>query len=140
MGIFSFHNAMFQNIFQVPDQASTSGQIKVDKLSPGESIINKVYIDFGDSKRATEWVVTKRDGKKVTITIEAPMGEQIEPITMTEEQFMNGVLRMSGMNEHCGNLKAPLRQEDLYAVANCNSVNGSEVCIFKLNFFKSTTS
>ncbi|KAK6106243.1 Adaptin N terminal region family protein [Brugia pahangi] len=107
-------------------QVSTSDQIKVDRLSPGENVIKKVYIDFGDSKRASEWVISARDANEVTITIEAPMGEQIEPIIMTEEQFINGILRLSGMNEHCGNLKEPLRPEELYTVANCTNVNGSE--------------
>uniref|UniRef100_A0A1I8EB67 AP-3 complex subunit beta n=1 Tax=Wuchereria bancrofti TaxID=6293 RepID=A0A1I8EB67_WUCBA len=107
-------------------QVSTSDQIKVGRLSPGENVIKKVYIDFGDSKRASEWVISARDANEVTITIEAPMGEQIEPIIMTEEQFINGILRLSGMNEHCGNLKEPLRPEELYTVANCTNVNGSE--------------
>lgn len=111
---------------------STSDQIKINGLSPGESITKKVYIDFGDSKRASEWVISARDANEVSVTIEAPVGEQIEPITMTEEQFINGVLRLSGMNEHCGNLKEPLRPEDLYAVANCINVTGSEVCFFNL--------
>uniref|UniRef100_A0A0R3RPX4 AP-3 complex subunit beta n=1 Tax=Elaeophora elaphi TaxID=1147741 RepID=A0A0R3RPX4_9BILA len=111
---------------KVRDPGSTNGQIKVDRLSPGESIVEKVYIDFGDSKRACEWVIATRDADEVTVIIEAPMGEQIEPITMTEEQFINGILRLSGMNEHCGNLKEPLRPEQLYAVANCTNVTGSE--------------
>ncbi|CAG9540238.1 unnamed protein product [Cercopithifilaria johnstoni] len=108
------------------DQVLTSGRIKVGRLSPRESIVEKVYIDFGDSKRASEWVISALDANEVTIIIEAPMGEQIEPITMTEEQFINGILRLSGMNEHCGNLKEPLRPEQLYAVANCTNVTGSE--------------
>ncbi|VDO29317.1 unnamed protein product [Onchocerca flexuosa] len=112
---------------KIKDQMSTNDQIKVGKLSPGESIIKKTYIDFGDSKRASEWVIKAEDTSEVTVTIEAPMGEQIEPITMTEEQFINGILRLSGMNEHCGNLKQPLRPEELYAVANCTNVTGSEV-------------
>ncbi|VDK64530.1 unnamed protein product [Onchocerca ochengi] len=112
---------------KVKDQVSISDQIKVGKLSPGESIIKKIYIDFGDSKRASEWIISAEDASEVAVTIEAPMGEQIEPITMTEEQFINGVLRLSGMNEHCGNLKEPLRPEELYAVANCTNVTGSEV-------------
>ncbi|MCP9258039.1 AP-3 complex subunit beta-2 [Dirofilaria immitis] len=112
---------------KVKDHVSTSDQIKVGKLLPGENIIKKVYIDFGDSKRASEWVISAQDASEVTVTIEAPMGEQIEPITMTEEQFINGILRLSGMNEHCGNLKEPLRPEELYAVANCTNVTGSKV-------------
>ncbi|VDK68141.1 unnamed protein product [Litomosoides sigmodontis] len=108
------------------DQVLASDQIKVDRLSPGESVIKKVHIDFGDSKWASEWVVKTLNGNEVTVIIEAPMGEQIEPIRMTEEQFINGILRLSGMNEHCGNLKEPLRPEQLYAVANCTNVTGSE--------------
>ncbi|EFO26671.1 hypothetical protein LOAG_01807 [Loa loa] len=111
---------------KVIDQASTGDQIKVSRLSPGESVIKKAYIDFADSKRASEWVISARDTNEIIISIEAPMGEQIEPITMTEEQFINGILRLSGMNEHCGNLKEPLRPEELYAVANCTNVNSSE--------------
>lgn len=124
--IFFFHNV--GNVFQAINQVSTSDHIKVSRLSPGESVIKKVYIDFGDSKRASEWVIRTLNGNEITVIIEAPMGEQIEPIRMTEEQFINGILRLSGMNEHCGNLKGPLKPEQLYAVANCTNVTGSEVC------------
>lgn len=82
--------------------------------------------------RASEWVISTLDAKEVTVIVEAPMGEQIEPIRMTEEQFINGILRLSGMNEHCGNLKRPLNSEQLYAVANCTNVIDSEVCLFNL--------
>ncbi|VBB27004.1 unnamed protein product [Acanthocheilonema viteae] len=117
---------------KVIDEMSTSNQVKVGRLSPGESIVKKVYIDFGDSKRAFEWIISTLDANEVTVIIEAPMGEQIEPIMMTEEQFINGILRLSGMNEHCGNLKKSLRSEELYAVANCTNVTGSEVCFSNL--------
>lgn len=96
-------------------------------LPATEEVINKVYIDFGDSKRAFDWVISAQGASDMLVSIEAPMGEQIEPIAMSEEQFINGVLRLSGMNEHCGNLKKPLKKEELYEIANCTNVTGSEV-------------
>uniref|UniRef100_A0A915PPW8 AP-3 complex subunit beta n=1 Tax=Setaria digitata TaxID=48799 RepID=A0A915PPW8_9BILA len=111
----------------IKDQTLADNQVKVAELSPGENIIKKVYIDFGDSKRASEWVISAQDGNEVLVSIEAPMGEQIEPIMMTEEQFISGVSRLSGMNAHSGSLKESLKPEELYTVANCTSVAGSKI-------------
>lgn len=64
------------------------------------------------------------------------MGEQIEPITMTEEQFINSVLKLTGMNEHSGKLVKPFKSEELYMIANCTNVTGSEVRLYLRSFFK----
>ncbi|VDN45800.1 unnamed protein product [Gongylonema pulchrum] len=111
----------------------TSGSVEVEELPPGDETVKKIAIDFGDSKRSFDWVINAQNtGNDVTVTIEAPMGEQIEPLAMSEEQFINAVLRLSGMQEHCGHLKKPLKPNELYEIANCTNVTGSEVGFFKI--------
>ncbi|VDM95160.1 unnamed protein product [Thelazia callipaeda] len=113
------------------NQMSTSGQIVLEELSPGESVIKKIHIDFGDSKGTSEWLLSAENNQEMTISIEAPMGEQIEPVLITEEQFINRILCLSGLNDHCGKLERPLKPDELYAVANCSSVTGSEASLLQ---------
>ncbi|KHN77926.1 AP-3 complex subunit beta-1 [Toxocara canis] len=103
----------------------TSGALQLGKVDAKSELLERIYIDFGDSKRSSEWLLEADGSGCRTIVIDAPMGEQIEPIIMNEQQFDDAVALLSGMNEHSAQIAVPIVPQQLYTVANCASVEGS---------------
>lgn len=64
---------------------------KIESLEVGKTIVSTIGIDFNDSTQGVkiqiEWK-TEIERKKHTITINANIGEQIRPVTMSESLFL----------------------------------------------------
>uniref|UniRef100_F1KVB7 AP-3 complex subunit beta n=1 Tax=Ascaris suum TaxID=6253 RepID=F1KVB7_ASCSU len=103
----------------------TSGALQLGVVGAKGELLERVSIDFGDSRRTSEWILNADKSDFKTITIDAPMGEQIEPISMDEQQFDGAIARLSGMNEHSAQVGTVIVPQRLYAIANCTAVNGS---------------
>uniref|UniRef100_A0A915AWJ6 Uncharacterized protein n=1 Tax=Parascaris univalens TaxID=6257 RepID=A0A915AWJ6_PARUN len=103
----------------------TSGALHLGVVDAKGELRERVSIDFGDSRRTSEWILDADNGDFKTVTIDAPVGEQIEPISMDEQQFDETIAHLSGMNEHSAQVGTVIIPQRLYAIANCTAVNSS---------------
>lgn len=113
----------------------TSKKFSVSVLSPKQSCLERIHIDFGDSKKVSEWSLESCNDNKLrnSFKLEAPMGEQLEPILLSEAKFVNLAAGLSGMSEYSAKLGRRLEANDLYQVANCAPVERSQVRILVMN-------
>lgn len=101
-------------------------------MEPKQVHTERIHVDFGDSKKASEWQLSSAVVNSVEnkFEVEAPMGEQLEPIVMNEEKFVNLASGLNGMNECTLSLGRKLSPEDLFHIANCASIDCSQVFFF----------
>uniref|UniRef100_A0A158R5Y3 AP-3 complex subunit beta n=1 Tax=Syphacia muris TaxID=451379 RepID=A0A158R5Y3_9BILA len=106
----------------------TSGKFIIHSLEPKQVHTERIHVDFGDSKKASEWQLSSAVVNSVEnkFEVEAPMGEQLEPIVMNEEKFVNLASGLNGMNECTLSLGRKLSPEDLFHIANCASIDCSQ--------------
>lgn len=107
----------------------TSGVLKIGELGSESEKFERIFIDFGDSGRSSEWVLKTDDNTSVTLTIEAPIGEQMYPIIMNIEQFNESAAQLTGLNEHIVPMKIILKPQQLLEFINCANIIGSEVSV-----------
>lgn len=94
-------------------------------------------IDFGDSGNCSEWTLywDYSDHKRYDFKVDAPFGEQIEPIDLSTSEFELHRAQLTGMHQIAQRLgQKPSRVQQIYKVANCKKIKDSEVCIYILKF------
>jgi Clathrin-adaptor complex-3 beta-1 subunit C-terminal len=130
-----------------------SGQANVFGLQPGEHRMLTVGVDFGDSARPSEWTVSLVDRlntlntcgtvglqvtwltKKYDLQLEAPVGEQLEPIDLSGEVFeaQRASPRMAGMHQlkkSLSGVRDPGQlARELFKAVNCKPVKDLRVCM-----------
>jgi len=78
---------------------------QIDLLEPEKTSTAVLGIDFKESTQGAKleflWE-TELDAKKQMVTISAPVGELIRPVTMSEARFISEQGKLRGMNEHEG--------------------------------------
>ncbi|CAJ0963897.1 unnamed protein product, partial [Mesorhabditis belari] len=109
-----------------PEEMDTNGERKIVSLSAGASVSLKIGADFGDSGRKSEWTLTRDGGDGRKIDLEVPLGEQLQPVKMSESEALNERKRLSGLNRHQISIDTEWTSEQVLAVANLHQ-SGDEL-------------
>lgn len=62
------------------------GTLECESLAPSQGISTVIGIDFADTTQAFSFELVA-DERKHNVSIVAPVGEQLQPITITSDQF-----------------------------------------------------
>lgn len=97
-GILSIH---------VPDKKSGSIEIKgfpeIATLAPNATIQVTVGIDYSESTQPAKFEL-KTSKNTYTVTIKAPVGEIVQPVAISEGEFISEQNKLKGMNENTGTI------------------------------------
>ncbi|KHJ91054.1 adaptin region [Oesophagostomum dentatum] len=89
-----------------PEEFDVKGETQVDSLQAGKSCSLDVSIDLNDSLRRVEWNLSNKSNETGRmVSIEVPVGEQVQPIRLADEEVEKERHRMGGLNRHSASLK-----------------------------------
>ncbi|KAG8440343.1 hypothetical protein GDO86_006189 [Hymenochirus boettgeri] len=71
---------------------------EIESLSPGESLTVIMGIDFCDSTQAANFQICTHT-RQFYVSIQPPVGELMEPVFMSENEFKKEQCKLTGMNE-----------------------------------------
>ncbi|KAJ1363150.1 hypothetical protein KIN20_022942 [Parelaphostrongylus tenuis] len=102
-----------------PPDFDVKKEFEVIDIPAGASHNLCVSVDLGDSVRRVEWNLSRKTNETGrTISIEVPIGEQVQPIRLTVEEMEKERRRMSGLNRHSAELSTPVSEDDVLPVIN----------------------
>ncbi|EYB97514.1 hypothetical protein Y032_0140g2187 [Ancylostoma ceylanicum] len=103
---------------------------KVSSLDAGKSCSLDVYIDLNDSLRRVEWTLSNETNESErTVPIEVPVGEQVQPIRLADEEVEKERHRMGGLNRHSASLNAAVPSDAVLSAINAHQMqNGYFTC------------
>uniref|UniRef100_A0A914WCZ3 AP-3 complex subunit beta n=1 Tax=Plectus sambesii TaxID=2011161 RepID=A0A914WCZ3_9BILA len=123
---FENHSAIpFESIKLVdkklPVGLSVSGFDDSVALAPGKSVSVMLGVDFADTTQdavlSVEVSQSDESGpRRLTLTIQAPVGEQLEPVLLSQQQFKAEQSKLSGLNETSGKFKSSIAIDDVKAI------------------------
>lgn len=116
----------------LPCNLLTSGPAILTGLNEGERRRVTLGIDFADSAQTSEWTIKWSNGEKMAqFQVQAPYGEQIEPIELSSEIFLEKRAKLGGMNKVQKKItKAPdsFTARQLFELCNCKQIIGLKFC------------
>ncbi|KAF7625922.1 AP-3 complex subunit beta [Meloidogyne graminicola] len=106
----------------------TSGPITLNGLGEGERRRITIGIDFNDSAQISEWTVKwANDERNVKFEIQAPYGEQIEAVQMSQNDFLKQRAKLIGMNQiKINNIQIAsdvVLSREVYKICNCKQIS-----------------
>ncbi|XGW20072.1 hypothetical protein V3C99_003697 [Haemonchus contortus] len=131
---FHLHNGTEEAIegikFSPPEGFDIKGSTEIDTLPAGASHVLDLSVDLGDSLRRVEWRLSRNFNETGrSVSIEVPIGEQVQPIRIPDEEVEKERRRMSGLNRHSAALSSPVGGEDIVKVVNAYRMpNGVFLC------------
>ncbi|XP_072167067.1 AP-3 complex subunit beta-2-like isoform X2 [Diadema setosum] len=84
----------------------------ITNLSVGQSTTAILGVDFRDTTQPANFEICT-ESRKFSVTVKAPIGELLQPTTMSEREFLSQQSKLTGMNEHSdkGDIGAAHREE-----------------------------
>ncbi|VDL78095.1 unnamed protein product [Nippostrongylus brasiliensis] len=116
--------------FAPPGDFDVKGSLEIEPLAAGASRILNVSVDLGDSLRRVEWKLSRNTSETVrSVAIEVPIGEQVQPIRIPDEEVEKERRRMGGLNRHSAAISHPVSGDDVVTVINAYRMpNGMFTC------------
>ncbi|EPB66627.1 adaptin region [Ancylostoma ceylanicum] len=109
--------------FSPPEGFDAKGQMEVSSLDAGKSCSLDVYIDLNDSLRRVEWTLSNETNESErTVPIEVPVGEQVQPIRLADEEVEKERHRMGGLNRHSASLNAAVPSDAVLSAINAHQM------------------
>ncbi|KAK6729555.1 hypothetical protein RB195_006539 [Necator americanus] len=116
--------------FCPPKSFDVKGEMEISSLPAGKFCSLDVYVDLNDSLRRVEWNLsseTNETGR--TVPIEVPVGEQVQPIRLVEEEAEKERHRMGGLNRHSAPVNVTVSDDAILSVINAHQMkNGYFTC------------
>lgn len=113
-----------------PEGFDVKGNLEIESLPAGETHIMDVSVDLGDSLRQVEWKLS-RSANEVgrSVAIEVPIGEQVQPIRIPDEEVEKERRRMGGLNRHSATIPSQVSGDDVVTSINAYRMpNGIFTC------------
>ncbi|CAJ0593952.1 unnamed protein product [Cylicocyclus nassatus] len=113
-----------------PEDSDAKGAMEISSLRAGESTSVVISIDLNDRLRQVEWRLssTLNDSGR-SMPIEVPVGEQVQPIRLADEEVEKERRRMGGLNRHTVPLAGKVDSEAVLAMINAHEMpNGYFTC------------
>ncbi|KJH51580.1 adaptin region [Dictyocaulus viviparus] len=83
-----------------------------------------VSVDLGDSLRRVEWILSRSANESGrNIIVEVPLGEQVQPIRISDEEVEKERRRMSGLNRHSATLVYSVSGDEILTVINAHRMS-----------------
>ncbi|XP_077989441.1 AP-3 complex subunit beta-2-like [Glandiceps talaboti] len=79
---------------------------EVQSLGVGQSVNTSMGVDYCDTTQPAHFEICT-ESRKFTVTINAPVGELLQPISMSENEFLKHQSKLRGMNENTGKTEIP---------------------------------
>ncbi|XP_033634375.1 AP-3 complex subunit beta-2-like isoform X1 [Asterias rubens] len=79
---------------------------EVTNLGVGKSVSVTLGIDYGDTTQPANFEICT-ETRKFSVSIKAPVGELLQPISMNESDFLLQQSKLTGMNENSDNITIP---------------------------------
>ncbi|KAF0294122.1 AP-3 complex subunit beta-1 [Amphibalanus amphitrite] len=76
----------------------------VSLLAPGGTVGSTLGVDFRDSTHAARFDIVTGGGRTVPVSLAAPLGEILRPVTMSDDLFQRRRAQLRGMNEAGGSV------------------------------------
>ncbi|WKX91618.1 hypothetical protein Q1695_009998 [Nippostrongylus brasiliensis] len=116
--------------FAPPGDFDVKGSLEIESLAAGTSRILNVSVDLGDSLRRVEWKLSRNTSETVrSVAIEVPIGEQVQPIRIPDEEVEKERRRMGGLNRHSAAISHQVSGDDVVTVINAYRMpNGMFTC------------
>ncbi|XP_043235476.1 AP-3 complex subunit beta-2-like isoform X1 [Amphibalanus amphitrite] len=76
----------------------------VSLLAPGGTVGSTLGVDFRDSTHAARFDIVTGGSRTVPVSLAAPMGEILRPVTMSDDLFQRRRAQLRGMNEAGGSV------------------------------------
>lgn len=91
---------------------------EIDSLGKGATATVVFSINFNDTTQPAKFELCTQD-QKFNVSITAPVGELIQPHTMSEGEFTTQQGKLGGMNENSGTVKLPENKQDSSSICKC---------------------
>ncbi|XP_075234069.1 adaptor related protein complex 3 subunit ruby [Lycorma delicatula] len=98
----------------------------VSLLSPGSTAIGTIGVAWNDSTQPVTFQLIWEEGN-AQVTIRAPVGELLKPVTMPEHLFLSEQGKLKGMNEHTAQLNTVVRDNKVITQKVVETANVSSV-------------
>ncbi|XP_050533343.1 AP-3 complex subunit beta-1 isoform X2 [Daktulosphaira vitifoliae] len=117
-------------LIQKSSDLSIHNSVPVIQLLPGSVVLGALGIDFKDSTQPLVmevfWYLSGME-RKSDIIFRAPMGELLQPLAISEEEFLNEQAKLKGMNEHVAKVSPYNKNTNvlkaIFEVANVTNVS-----------------
>ncbi|XP_063432328.1 AP-3 complex subunit beta-2-like isoform X1 [Mytilus trossulus] len=91
---------------------------EIDSLGEGATTTAVFSINFNDTTQPAKFDLCTTD-QKFNVSITAPVGELLQPHTMSEGEFTSQQGKLGGMNENSGTVKLPENKRDSASICKC---------------------
>ncbi|CAC5376615.1 AP3B [Mytilus coruscus] len=91
---------------------------EIDSLGNGATTTAVFSINFNDTTQPAKFDLCTMD-QKFNVSITAPVGELLQPHTMSEGEFTSQQGKLGGMNENSGMVKLPENKRDSTSICKC---------------------
>lgn len=91
---------------------------EIASLGQGASTSVLLAINFNDTTQPAKFNICTQD-TKFTVTITAPVGELLQPHTMSEAEFLQQQGKLGGMHENSGTVKLAPSKSDPKSICTC---------------------
>ncbi|XP_033749494.1 AP-3 complex subunit beta-2-like [Pecten maximus] len=91
---------------------------EIASLGQGASTSVLLAINFNDTTQPAKFNICTQD-TKFPVTITAPVGELLQPHTMSEAEFLQQQGKLGGMHENSGNVKLAPSKSDAKSICTC---------------------
>ncbi|KAK5985650.1 Adaptin region [Trichostrongylus colubriformis] len=131
---FHLHNTTDEAVEGIklspPEGFDIKGNTEIDVLPAGASHVLDLSVDLSDSLRRVEWRLSRNLNETGrNIAIEVPIGEQVQPIRIPDEEVEKERRRMGGLNRHSATIVSPVSGDDIVTVINAYRMpNGMFTC------------
>ncbi|PAV85304.1 hypothetical protein WR25_13096 [Diploscapter pachys] len=113
--------------FRVTDmKTKINGNRQIDQLEPGDSRKLRLAIDMeasGGATKKTELKLEREAAQPCSFSLEIPLGEQIQPVRFSPEDFEQQWKKLGGMNRHAAKLDKEIEAEQLMGRVNVHKIN-----------------
>ncbi|XP_013411486.1 AP-3 complex subunit beta-2 isoform X2 [Lingula anatina] len=89
---------------------------EIGNLGVGATVTATMGINFADTTQPATFDVCTQE-KKFSVTVKAPVGEQIQPVNMAENEFDKQQGKLSGMNENSGTVDMATENTDIKTIS-----------------------
>ncbi|XP_070541832.1 AP-3 complex subunit beta-2-like [Ptychodera flava] len=79
---------------------------EVQSLAVGQSVNTSMGVDFCDTTQPAVFEICT-ESRKFNVTINAPVGELLQPLSLSENDFLAKQSKLRGMNENTGKVEIP---------------------------------
>ncbi|XP_022105221.1 AP-3 complex subunit beta-2-like isoform X3 [Acanthaster planci] len=79
---------------------------EVTNLGVGKSVSVTLGVDFADTTQPANFEICT-ESRKFSVSIKAPVGELLQPISMSEREFLSEQSKLTGMNENSDKVTIP---------------------------------